>query len=65
MTRSIDVRCTETGTWAVIPAGCDEPLSTHGSESEAERVAREAAGRGAAVVVHDRYQRTHEVPADS
>jgi uncharacterized protein DUF2188 len=65
MTKLIDVRCTQTGTWAVILAGCAEPLSTHVSETEAERAAREQAARGAAtVIVHDRYERTHEVPAD-
>lgn len=65
MTKLIEVRCTETGTWAVIPADSEEPVSTHGSESEAERAARGVAERDAArLLVHDRYERVHEVPVN-
>jgi hypothetical protein len=63
MTDLIDVRCSETGTWAVLPAGCDAPLSTHGSETEAERAAQaHAVERGAKVIIHDRYEHVHECP---
>jgi hypothetical protein len=63
MTESIDVRCTETGTWSVLPADADAPLSTHSSETEAELAAQEhAAGGGARVIIHDRYERVHECP---
>jgi hypothetical protein len=63
MAELIEVRCTETGTWSVIPTDSDEPLSTHVSESAAERAAREhAARRGVSVVIHDRYQRIRELP---
>jgi Uncharacterized protein conserved in bacteria (DUF2188) len=63
MTQSIDVRCTETGTWSVLPAGGDAPLSTHTSETDAERAAQaHAAKRGARVIIHDRYERVHECP---
>jgi hypothetical protein len=49
----------------VIPADSDEPLSTHLSESEAEEAAQEHAARGGArVIIHDRYERVHEVPVD-
>jgi uncharacterized protein DUF2188 len=62
MTELIEVRCTETGTWGVIVDDADEAISTHISESAAERAAREqAAQRGARVIMHDRYQRIHEV----
>jgi hypothetical protein len=62
MTKLIEIRCTQTGTWSVIPADSDQPLSTHVSESAAERAARELAARGGArLLIHDRYDRIHEV----
>lgn len=63
MTKLIDVRCTETGTWSVVPEDCEAPLSTHASETEAERAAQAHASlEGARVIVHDRYERIHECP---
>jgi hypothetical protein len=63
MTKLIDVRSTETGTWSVVPADGDVPLSVHTSETEAEQVAQEHAARlGARVLIHDRYERVHECP---
>jgi Uncharacterized protein conserved in bacteria (DUF2188) len=63
MTESIDVRCTETGTWSVLRADADAPVSTHSSETEAEQAAQEhAAGGAARVFIHDRYERVHECP---
>jgi hypothetical protein len=42
--------------------GDQDPLSEHGSETEAEVAAtRDAAG--ADVIVHDRYERVHVAPA--
>jgi hypothetical protein len=63
MTKLIDVRCTETGTWSVVPPDGDVPLSVHASETEAEQVAQAHATRlGARVMIHDRYERVHESP---
>jgi hypothetical protein len=63
MNKLIDVRCTETGTWSVLHADSEVPLSTHGSETEAERAAQAHASHvGARVIVHDRYERVHECP---
>ncbi len=64
MTDRIDVRCTDTGTWTVQPAGDVDALSSHGSETGAEEAALEhAAEHGERVVIHDRYQRVHDIPA--
>lgn len=64
MNRPIDVRCTDTGTWTVQPAGDDAALSSHFSETGAKQAAhRHAAEHGERVVIHDRYQRVHESPA--
>ena len=41
--------------------GDHEPLSEHGSETEAELAATRDAGT-AEVIVHDRYQRVHVAP---
>ena len=62
-TRVIHVRCTDTGTWTVHPEGYEEPISTHSSETEAERAAHDhaAAHGGGHIVVRDRYRRTHVV----
>jgi hypothetical protein len=48
------------GRWSVRHEGEDQPLSEHGSATEAEIAAR-ALGRD--VVVHDRYGRIRHVPA--
>jgi hypothetical protein len=48
------------GTWYVQREGDDEPLSEHGNETEAELAATREAGTGE-VIVHDRYQRVHDV----
>ena len=61
--RVIHVRCTSTGVWMVHHEGHEKPVSAHGTETEAERVARERAetlGDGL-VIVHDRYARTRVV----
>lgn len=49
------------GYWHVCREGEDQPLSDHESATDAERAAvRQADRSGAdAVVVHDRYERTH------
>ena len=49
------------GTWFVQREGDHEPLSEHGSETEAELVATRDAG-AADVIVHDRYERVHVAP---
>jgi hypothetical protein len=49
------------GTWHVQREGDQEPLSEHGSETEAELAATRNAG-GADVIVHDRYERVHVAP---
>lgn len=48
------------GRWSIRREGDEQPLSEHGSATEAERAAR-AIGRQ--VIVHDRYGRVHQVPA--
>jgi hypothetical protein len=48
------------GTWFVQREGDHEPLSEHGNETEAELAATREAGTGE-VIVHDRYQRVHDV----
>ncbi len=64
MSDQIDVRCTDTGTWTVQPAGDEDALSSHGSATGAETAAHEhAAEHGERVVIHDRYQRVHDSPA--
>ena len=50
------------GTWFVQREGDHEPLSEHGSETDAELAATRDAG-AADVIVHDRYQRVHVAPA--
>ena len=63
MSEPIHVRCTDTGTWTVHPGDADAALSSHASESDAERAAQEHAARfGERVVIHDRYRRLHESP---
>jgi hypothetical protein len=58
----IHVRCTDTGAWTVHPGDCDRPVSVHGTETEAERAARERVeAGGGAIVIHDRYRRTRVV----
>jgi hypothetical protein len=65
VTESIDVRSTETGTWSVISTDSAKPLSTHETESAAEQAARAVAvRRDAKVIIHDRYERVHEMPVD-
>jgi hypothetical protein len=49
------------GMWFVQREGDHEPLSEHGSETEAELVATRNAG-AADVIVHDRYERVHVAP---
>jgi hypothetical protein len=59
----IHVRCTDGGTWTVHVGEGDDPISTHRSETEAERAARrysERLGEGR-IVMRDRYRRTHVV----
>lgn len=59
----IHVRCTDRGTWMVHVDDGDAPISTHASETEAERAARrysEGLGEGR-IVMYDRYRRTHVV----
>jgi hypothetical protein len=61
--RVIHVRCTSTGVWSVQVDGEGNPVSIHGTETEAERAAHEHAeahGDGP-VIVHDRYARTRVV----
>lgn len=53
---------TPRGGWQVRPAPDADPLSRHGSATEAEREARETGAR--VIVVHDRYGRVHSVPAE-
>jgi uncharacterized protein DUF2188 len=48
------------GTWFVQREGDQEPLSEHGNETEAELAATREAGTGE-VIVHDRYERVHDV----
>jgi len=48
------------GTWFVQREGDHEPLSEHGTETDAELAATRVAGTGE-VVVHDRYERVHDV----
>ena len=49
------------GTWSVQTEGAHDPVSRHGSATDAERAAvRHAEQTGArGVVVHDRYGRLH------
>jgi hypothetical protein len=49
------------GKWSVQREGDHEPLSEHGTETDAERAACEEAGP-ADVIVHDRYERVHVAP---
>jgi len=49
------------GTWFVQREGDHEPLSEHGSETEAELAATRDAD-AAEVIVHDRYARVHVAP---
>jgi hypothetical protein len=49
------------GTWQVLREGDQEPLSEHGSETEAELAATRFAA-GCHVIVHDRYERVHIAP---
>jgi hypothetical protein len=66
MTDLIDVRCTDTGTWTVQPAGDVDALSSHDSETRAEMAALEhAAEHGQRVLIHDRDQRVHDCPASA
>jgi hypothetical protein len=48
------------GRWSVVRDGDREPLSRHGSATEAELAAR-ATGRE--ILVHDRYGRVRREPA--
>ena len=48
------------GAWRVHREGDPRPLSTHDTETEAERHARDLGA--ARVIVHDRYHRVHSVP---
>jgi hypothetical protein len=52
------------GRWRVLEDASSVPLSEHSSATEAEIAARRhARARGAeAVLLHDRYSRTHTVP---
>jgi hypothetical protein len=57
----IHVRCTDDGTWTVHVGEGEVLISTHLSETDAERVARsysERLGEGR-IVMRDRYRRTH------
>ena len=65
--RVIHVRCTDTGTWLVHPEDAEEPVSLHGTETEAERAARKHAEDhgGGPVVIHDRYARTRVADDDA
>ena len=49
------------GKWSVQREGDHEPLSEHGSETEAELTATRETGAGE-VIVHDRYERVHVAP---
>src|SRR3954462_9467514 len=60
----VHVIADERPTWRVYEADADAPLSEHRNATEAERAAQaRAEDRDAErVVVHDRYQRTHDAP---
>ena len=51
------------GTWTVVDDDTGEPLTRHPSASGAERAARSLAtiAHAEAILVHDRYHRTHWV----
>jgi Uncharacterized protein conserved in bacteria (DUF2188) len=52
------------GSWRVQREGAEQPLSEHGSETEAESAAA-AVARAAGtseIIVHDRYERVHRAP---
>lgn len=59
----IHVRPNRTGIWVVQPDDREAPISEHGTENEAERVAlkRAAALDDTSVIVHDRYARVRIV----
>jgi hypothetical protein len=54
---------TPLGNWNVQRAPDTDPLSRHGSATEAEREARRTGARE--IHVHDRYGRVHRVRAES
>ena len=60
---SLHVHSDRHGIWRVQPEGEPRVLSEHVSETDAERAAkRHAAATGAPeIVVHDRYDRVHNV----
>lgn len=66
-TGTIHVRCTDTGTWTVHPDDRVRPTSAHASETDAEAAARRHLEQhgGGAIMVHDRYRRTHVIATSS
>jgi hypothetical protein len=62
----VHVEPTAAGRWTVRHENEREPFSEHGSATDAERVALAVARDDHApfVVLHDRYARTHRLPAE-